>query len=992
MAPREYERLLIDLTLKKVGSGSYANPLWQAMILDEAAGKGGRMLVDPYTGVEPTRLDLTDKAVVRSQVITKDATGHHKVDSLYDFIADNHDDLLRRDHHLGIEPDGATGGLRLSVIRDNKPSPVEIAPGVPVTGDRWKDGRALLKHGRGKMRKRADEGFRIKSSAGHEYEIQASMSEELFHALIRGDVGGGARGLIDDIYRTEYNRITAGSGFGNIIASDVDPQVYNKEWDRVANLQLGKDHLVRQILSGKSRDDIIKWVQSPEAYDLRKAMPRRASYPEAWVDAAMQVVDDYIPDVTRTVVRNGEEYTVRLRDDVLRGTANPEDFRAAMKEAKQPLPDIHGESIEHAMGRGGIWDSVERAQDKLMNAVAALPSEKLSHIPAFDRRYRLFVQEMIDSVEDINQHKLTDKDVSRIQHIARQRSLAEIKKWLYGADNPTELQYRMRYLSPFGGAWHDSIAKWPKILAKNPDYAVLAWKAYMAPEHAGLVVDDQGNRLSIEGGNTVWYSAIPDEKTGKRVKVDPKTTPGVGEGRNIRMQLPAWVPAKVFGQEGGQVVQFDKDQVNYFLTETPSTGPIVQVPVNWYVKSHPTLGKSDDKVTAWALKQILPYGTTKYGIDQGLPSWAREAVQMWRGEEDTTYSGRMAAIHQAMMVDYAQGKRKKMPTRQEAADKAQKMGLMRLMGALVLPYNVKYVSPYQPYVDAYRLEKKKDFRNADMNFYMKYGEEYFQLATNVTKTIYGIPPTAEGHAAGKKYRDLILKHPDKAGLIIGAEGAGEFSKNVYEAQKADPLEPGGHKQREVLNFSEQLEDVNRRLGWVKWRQINDATQADLSDRGLTNINDEGAEDLKQAQEAFLNVAEEKYPEWHKEFMTVDRGAADRNIRELVEIASDRRLRNRDDIRGLAEYLILRDQTELELARRAAEGGAKTLRAKANADLAQQFNDSVFALKDSNLSFGDLWTRFLSHDHKHVGADTEEDIAEGSGALVEQNNPFSQLYD
>jgi hypothetical protein len=127
-------------------------------------------------------------------------------------------------------------------------------------------------------------------------------------------------------------------------------------------------------------------------------------------------------------------------------------------------------------------------------------------------------------------------------------------------------------------------------------------------------------------------------------------------------------------------------------------------------------------------------------------------------------------------------------------------------------------------------------------------------------------------------------------------------------------------------------------------------------------------------------------------MTVDRGAADRNIRELVEIASDRRLRNRDDIRGLAEYLILRDQTELELARRAAEGGAKTLRAKANADLAQQFNDSVFALKDSNLSFGDLWTRFLSHDHKHVGADTEEDIAEGSGALVEQNNPFSQLYD
>jgi hypothetical protein len=141
----------------------------------------------------------------------------------------------------------------------------------------------------------------------------------------------------------------------------------------------------------------------------------------------------------------------------------------------------------------------------------------------------------------------------------------------------------------------------------------------------------------------------------------------------------------------------------------------------------------------------------------------------------------------------------------------------------------------------------------------------------------------------------------------------------------------------------------------------DLIEAERVQRGLPSLKVKAARDLAQMKRQITAGIAAKFPEWYADFSVVDRGAAERKVAGMREIAADDRLAGRDDIAGLREYLQLRDLVSAELTKRAAVGGAKSLDAADNTDLDGLWEQIKGAMLERNLAFSSLYYRWLSHD-------------------------------
>lgn len=940
----QFRKELMDYSLSKIGLNRYVDGGWQAEVLDQARQR--RVAVNPFTG------DIDDLSAAGltpevSKVITRGDNGNFSQDELYDFISEHRDLMAFQGTTFGIVPD-PSGGLRLDVY-------------VPEQARRSKSFRAAVGVDFSKQKlSQATKGFDItipgpEGQPGRTFTIDAALADQIFSKLVsvNGYQGGGMANLMYGALNTKYGRHNASNAHIDIKAAD-DMTSYGPAWERAANHQLGNDVVAKRILAGEDDDRIIAFLESDAARGLRRDHPFFANNPGAWVSSIRTYVDHYIPDLE---LANGKT----LRGEVLQGRGKIDDFVTAMKQAERELPDVHGQKIDHALGKDSLWKDINKTVDFLMNTLGTLPSDVASRNPFFDRAYRGHITTLVKNSDALKGGQVDLAELGRLQHIARTHALADVRKWLYNSDSVTVLASKSRYMSAFMGATQDAMSAWSRIMIDDPSVAVSLNKIWNAPDKAGLIVDANGNQLQMIDGEEVWFAPTEDE-AGNRVRLDPKEVEGVGEGRYITLKAPGGTPLKLFGNDGRFLAVTNKDSFNTFLNVNPGASPLVAVPVNEILVRNPTLIKDEDKFTQWVTKQILPFGPTADWKEVVMSTSIKEAVTAWRGEESDKFNTRTSAIMQTMLFEWARGgKQGEPPSWDEAAKRAGNIGTLRLLGALALPVQFQYKSPYQPYIDSYNLLKRQDPQSADMKFYERYGEEYFYLTTRVTKSLAGLPTSVGGQEFFEKNRELIEKHPELLGLIMGEEGAGEFSKSVYEWGKRNSLTPGGEKFRRPRTPDEVKQDTEVRLGWIKYTKFMDAYTADLLERGLRNDRQRGAEDLREARQAFLAHNAGENPAWRDEFYTVDSQKHQKRIEGMIEIAKDEQLRGRDDIQGLTDYLLLREQMKAQLSDRAAQGGAKTLEAQSNADLADIWDDAKMDLLDRNLPFGQLYHRWLEHD-------------------------------
>lgn len=687
-----------------------------------------------------------------------------------------------------------------------------------------------------------------------------------------------------------------------------DERSYAAAWEHDVNRQIGADPLARRLLEDPDPAAAAEWLRTtPEGQAYARRLPYRRNK-EQWARTVLEQVESYLP-------------TPALREAALRRNAKASLLAKEVPDAAA-RPVVHGEALGQALGSSPTAQFVGKAVDKMYAALGSAPTDALSRQPFFDAMYQAEARRLIGVLDGQRPGGLTNADLAMVQGKARAYALKETRDLLYDLAEESELSHLLRFVAPFFNAWQEVGTVWAGLAVENPAFVRRLTIAWQAPDNAGLVqTDEQGEK----------YVVVP-------VPGGAKSLPYVG---------------KALGSVGD--FRFNKAALNTMLGGLPGTGPLVQIPVYQIAKDRPDLASN-----GFVEKVIFPFGVPSSLRDMLLPATAKRLYSLSKEEEDRAFATSYAQIMATETVNYNLHKRGEKPTHAEVLDKTRRLYALRAVVSWTSPVGGTFDSPYQLHIEAYRNLRAADPLTADAKFLDLYGEDYFALTTAVSKSMDGLPATLEAWQARREAEGLVseLRDPKMAGLIVGAEGAGEFNRSVYEYQLATAVRPGSSvPQRERLSPEEQAAGAEARLGWLQYRKLMDTLDAELTRRGLRSYQAREAEDLALIKKNAVADFGRRYPAWYADYNSVDRGAFERRLEDMRMIAADPRLSQRPDIAGLGEYLRIRDAVAAELRTREA----KTLDAESNADIKAVFAAAVDDLVLRNLAFSDLFRRYLDRD-------------------------------
>lgn len=1017
---REYQRQVTDRALRAVGRGAYSRVEWAQQFVDtvvkrhEAKGAGEHApatVVDPMTGTTP---DIPDANNIRPDhfTLSRGRAVEPSQQALYDYVADNLDDLLKPRNvlHAYITPGGnmelsvarwdgeatqavkQTGGVRIEIKLPRKPGSKPFGPKKAAQVLVGPEKRGI-----------AFDRVKFDTQVGEIELAGAFEGAEGNRFMHLGSSAGPQGAWVEQLTDTDVAKfMNDARGIKETPATDA--KAHQAAWERAVNLQLHHDPVARMFLNGKTEDDVLEWMRRDDAGRRYwgKLGPWQSRQMEQ-IYAVKAMVDTLVPDPHSVGVRRTAEYTatkgeaegiaqggdayqaaVDLRQAALNGNADYRSFESLFP-SRYDMPAIPGAQLDVAIG-GVFTDTLKKAVNKSFRILSDLPADTASRFPFFAERYSDHVRDItprwIEQYGAKGDHVLPVDMMHNIQNVARQRALADVKKYLYDSSAELDLASAARLFVPFASAVGDSVLKWGAIAREKGVLPPVLniWKVWSAPDRAGMVQDQDGNIKKWDGTQYVWYE-LPNPETGETKLLKDH----VPQQEYVVFQMPTAMAKTISAvttlgrgtnttASGAKMVSyFNKETANTFLG-LPTAGPLVAYPVNQFALKNPKLAEN------WFIKKfVLPFGPTSNDLKALIPANAR-GTYYWITGDEAAYRGIAQSVMQTEYTKYALGMRDKPPTMAEIQETAQDIAGLQ-WSTQFFGMSTQFKSPYQPYIDYYRLLQQQSADDAKdptkerwspaARFYDEMGDEFRMMTASVSRNLAGLPASIEADATAKKYQDLIAQHPDLASLVVGAEGAGAFSSAVYQAQLEQLVQPGSSQtMREVLPLQDSMMDAEKRYVWAKYGKLMDAIDADMIQRGLHSLGQKGAADLKDLQSKFIE--EHKYwtnPQgvqdvnpWFTDFATVDRAAMTKRLTGMAQLATDERLSGRDDMRGLFEYLQARMQVRAEMQQQ----GFATLDSQKAAALKTQWDSYVTGLRENNLSFADLHHRWLSSDDLSAG--------------------------
>lgn len=746
-------------------------------------------------------------------------------------------------------------------------------------------------------------------------------------------------------------------------------KTFVEAWHKAINHQIMQDELALQAVRGASIEQMAAWLtKTPAGRAYRKRLGIKYSTPDRIAAAVWHEVDEYMPAASG------------VREAALKGEADI-DYLTELAKTKQYPQYVHSSQLGEALaGSNAVSRSMDHVIDWWYKWAASMPADRMARHPLFNQLYEGHARNLVG--QEIKQGaKVTQADADRIAETARRLALKDTRKLVFDIAHRSDAGHMLRFMSPFFAATTEAWQRWARIIADRPQTVGYASMFFNAPISWGWAQDRDGNKIQRDG--TV---SVIDEKTGKLTqKFVPKS----------ERLIIARVPKFLVGSDVGKALGLDSvdnrmknwkiSQDSAFLITqgdpwfNPGTGPVVSIPASLLVRDKPK--------QAELLRHlgVLPYGPTPGGIgdtvvQQGLPLYARNFLSAF-DTSDERYQRIKLQIMQRAAYEHA-NLGKPMPSAKEIADQTRNYWLFSAATAFTQPFATQKADKYQFFRDQYNALRRMDAMTADEKFLERFGESYFVFAQATSENEGGIPATMKAVELQKKYADVIAENPELAALIIGPEGDGPFSPEAYAYQLTTPLTPGGAEaQRTKLSADEAMAENQRRLGWARFTQLNNAVTAQLHSAGFDSFEDEGAEQFKAMRSSIAKllgaptlpdgVTENPYynEQWSQDFYAIDPMRYERLIPGLTAVANSdlAKRKNRTDLLRLQEYLSYRRAVKAALAQRDQAGGSAALSAKSNSDLALAWRRIVDGLVESNTSFGDLYFRYLSRD---MGVDLE----------------------
>lgn len=764
------------------------------------------------------------------------------------------------------------------------------------------------------------------------------------------------------------------------ISAAQDEVEHAKAWAHAINNQIMQDPLSVQLVKGDTAEKMTKWLsEDPRGIAYRRRLPKFLRNEDIAQSAKYQV-DQYL-------------HTPEIRMKALTPEGVTPDFLKKATPNLADRPDVHigqvGQSqLSHAK-------ALDRVIEKWYGFAATLPANRMSRHPLFNQFYEGHLARMFNQrkLQGMGGHMTVD-EIESMAHSARRLALRDTRSLVFDIAHRSDAAAALRFISPFFSATAEAFQRWGRVIADKPQIVGYMGNWYNAPAYTGHTQDANGNRVDGEGYAYVPTYPLKADGTPDYSKKPTITKTKVAKGdRYIVTRVPKWFANSPAGKafnvtEAGGKLAISQNSVN-MLTQgdpwyNPGVGPIVQIPVNEFVRDKPRAAEMAREFG------ILPFGVqggtllgeNPFGraVTIATPAAFRNFITAY-DTSDQRYQQIKLQIMQREIFDFENSHGGRMPTQREIgamqqkiADKTRDYWLFSASSSFLQPFATQRKDPFQFYRDQYNALRNQNPLTADDQFLQRYGQSYFIFAQEITKSA-GIQPTMKAVDLARKYGKEIAQNPELAALIIGPEGNGPFSPEAYQYELNNPLVPGSPEMmRGKITADQAVKENQRRLGWAKYAKKMNQLGAQLRAAGFTSYEDDGAEDFKDQKKAWTSLyAEPLYPdgtinpyyneEWSKDFFTQDNRKYERMIPALTVIArSDlAKLPQRSDLRTLQQYLGGRQALQAQLYSLQQQGLPHTLNAQDNAGLRAQWATFVDGLIEADTRFGDLYHRYLSRD-------------------------------
>lgn len=729
-----------------------------------------------------------------------------------------------------------------------------------------------------------------------------------------------------------------------------------ESWLNALNKQFRQDDLFRLVAEDPTLTKAKAWVKTPAGKYHMSLLGPRARDTDGAISAIKSTLDQYLPPGTtlQQKLAKGEEVTET-------------ELRAAM--AKEDFPSVHGEETKVLTAKHSTETAARVIDDKIAEGfrkLSTVPNDIMARQPIYLRAQEARMRQMIDQELSFRRDNglsedLDMTDLQKLLNKSDKLARKDISQVVYDPTRTTATE-ALRFVAPFLSAHMDGLQRWGGLIAEKPQFLGTAAKVYNAPVAAGLITDQYGRPVDQYGNVEV------EDADGKKSK---QFTPM--EKRTITLRMPGETKnIKGVGKVNAGGVRLSLSALNTILPGdpwfSPGTGPFVQLSGTAIAKQSPQMGD----FLKWT--KVMPYGPGEgLGVkDAFTPAYMKDAWAAFDayalGGTTQAYSDNVLAEWQRQSAVHANGG--EAPDWKKVQDNAKKFTFLEALTNWISPARTKETpltkTPYQFFVDQYKTMQQTDPKNARANFFQKYGEGYFSFTASLSKSV-GVQASLPAQHTAEMYGDLIAEDPDLAPLIVGdVYNQGKFSASVYRKQMDGLL--NGVKLREKITPLEAIKENQKDLGWQQYNKYMTMLDAELIRSGFKSYNQSGADAFANVKTTLVDAMAEMYPEWHKDYSTVNMAKIPQRVNAMKKLVTDQRIMS-DPMRAqelvpLAAYLEQRELLKKELTSRGAKKlsfGVDGSPTGENEDIGMQLRTLQLYMVNGSLGFSDIFHRYLEGD-------------------------------
>jgi hypothetical protein len=788
----------------------------------------------------------------------------------------------------------------------------------------------------------------------------AKPSQRIGSGSFEVTTSDGQTYILDDAFGGPLGVMSKGIG----AVKPTDPGYFD-QWAQTLRTQFGNSAVVKKIIAGESIDDITRWLRNtPDGRDLRRRLAINSEDSLEYVNKVNGFLDQYLP------------VSSNLRSKISDITAN--DLRATFKDPTV-LPVIHGHVLtENLFNVSDL--KPKNIINNLFKLLATMPEDAFARNPVYVHLYRQEARRRLELLSGLKNDIVSTADQEAIMSQAHKFALREMKGILFNIERKTNLAMAMKYINPFFSAQENAYKTWTKLAAADPSILNKGYLVWQSPNRAGLVTDEEGNQVPVgktSGNDTIWLD-LPKGVTkipfiGKGL--EPFTTPKGKAVEGVKIEGSFGIPKGsldiIF--QGGLDVLYNTGNPNLFSDIFP-VGPYVGVTVAEITKNQPGIRES--------LKGMFPYGYPKDRISAFLPPWLQRQITASAELKDPQFANTYQLIWKTEQQN-AKREGRSPVSPEKIMDMTKDYWMMRTVASLIMPFAPRFDSPYKFYLDKSREYKRIYGISADTKFLNDF-PEYFDFSASLSKNPTGVQSSVQATENIKKYGTLISKlstiDPKLIGLVVNDPSGYEFSQSAYNYlfnKKISPDSPDTFLSSQSPAESQKKNDAEK--GWIQYNAMSDDIDEALRKRGLSSIQETGAEDLKYIKEQVIrklaiqtdadgkplfdkSTGQYVQTAWYDDYLDSDGSKTNKVIVGLGTMLEDSEFvknnRNSTTWKSVSTYLSLRKDIASKLISR----DVKSIDAKANKDLRYIYDAVVNKLKsDDKLGFSYLYDRFLSQD-------------------------------